>query len=423
MRMPDATWARSLVALSMLSLLVASCAGPAAAAEVRSSAPRAAADPAAARDAQDALDAFSADLYATLARTPGNLVLSPYSVAVALAMTRAGAVGKTRSEMDAVLRASSAKDLDAAFNALEQALARRPGTYELGDQKLPLELATANRLWGQKGTPFEAPFLDTLASSYGAGMQIVDYIGATEDARKTINAWVADKTKDRITDLIPQGALDQMTRLVLTNAIYLKASWVNKFDDAHPGAFHRADGSEVQAQLMRLNETLPYAKADGYQAVRLPYAGGLSMLVVVPDAGTLAAFEKGLDGARLRAIAGGLAPRAVHLAMPKFTFRTEAALKDALSEMGMPTAFSDAADFSAMTTKEQLQVADVLHQAFIAVDEKGTEAAAATAVVMRATSAPLDPVELTVDRPFLFLITDDETGAVLFMGRVVDPTA
>lgn len=415
--------ARVTVALAILATVVSSCAAPAAAGEIRSNAARAAADPAAADDVGPALDAFAADLYRTLARKPGNLVLSPYSVAVALAMTRDGAAGETRAQMDAVLHASMAKDLDAGFNALEQALAKRPGKYEVGDQTLDLDLATANRLWGQKGFSFEAPFLDGLSAYYGAGMQIVDYERATEDARRTINAWVAGRTHDRIKDLIPQGAIDDMTRLVLTNAIYLKASWLTRFDDAQPGAFHRADGSEVQAQLMHLAEPLKYGKASGYQAVQLPYAGGLSMVVIVPDAGTLGAFERELDGARLQAIVGGLAQRHVQLWMPKYTFRTQASLKEALSAMGMPIAFSDAADFSGMSKQQQLQIADVLHQAFIAVDEKGTEAAAATAVVMRVTSAPLDPVELRIDRPFLFLIRDDDTGAILFMGRVVDPTS
>ena len=254
-------------------------------------------------------------------------------------------------------------------------------------------------------------------------MQIVDYKTAHEAARRTINDWVAARTKDRIKDLIPQGVLDGLTRLVLTNAIYLKAAWLHPFDDAVPGTFHRADGSGVQAQLMSQREDLAYGAGDGYQAVRLPYVGGLSMVVIVPDAGKLDSFERGLDGASLRRIANGLSSVQVTLSMPKFSFRSKAMLKDALSELGMPIAFTGDADFSGMTKQEPLEIAEVIHQAFIAVDEKGTEAAAATAVVMRGTAAPLRQVELKIDRPFLFLIQDDETGAILFMGRLADPKA
>lgn len=411
-----------LVLLVAVVGLIASACGPAAAAEVRSNAPRAAADAAASKKASAALDAFALDLYRRVAEKPGNVVLSPYSVAVALAMTRAGAAGVTASQMDAVLRTAIAGDLDAGYNGLEQALAKRPGKYKVGDQSLDLELATANRLWGQNGFSFEQAFLDRLASSYGAGMQIVDYEKATEAARRTINEWVASRTKDRIKDLIPDGVLDARTRLVLTNAIYLKASWMVRFDDAVSAPFTRLDGSRVDAQLMHESETLRYVSADGYQLAAIPYAGGLSMLVVLPDPGRFAAVESALDGAKLRAAIDSLKPRAVNLSLPKFTFRSEARLKDVLTAMGMPVAFSDAADFSGMTKQDSLAIAEVLHQAFIAVDEKGTEAAAATAVVMRLTAAPQAPVDLRVDRPFLFAIQDEETGALLFLGRVTDPT-
>jgi serpin B len=414
---------RVLAPFLVLALVVSACGAKAEASEVRSDAPRAAADAAAAKPAGTALDAFSADLYKVLAREDGNLVLSPYSVAVALAMTRAGASGETARQIDAVLHAALAGDLHSGFNALDQAIAKRPGKYPFGDRTIDLELATANRLWGQKNFVFEKTFLDVLASRYGAGMQIVDYERAAEDARKAINDWVAQRTKDRIKDLIAPGVLDDSTRLVLTNAIYLKANWIFAFADATPGPFTRKDGSKVQAQAMRLSDSLRYGAGPGWQAVQLPYAGGLSMVVLVPDAGTLGAFEAALDGTRIRAMTAGLSTAQVNLSLPKFQFRSRAELKGALSAMGMPIAFTDKADFSGMTTQEPLEIAEVLHQAFIAVDEKGTEAAAATAVVMRATSAPIKVVDLNVDRPFLFVIRDDETGAVLFMGRVLDPTA
>jgi serpin B len=414
---------RLIVVTLLAGLIVSACGGPAAAREIRSSASRASADPAAAQDLRPAMDAFSADLYRIVARQPGNLVLSPYSIGAALAMSRAGAAGETARQLDAVLHAALAKDLHAGFNALDEALARRPGKYRVLDQSIELELATANRLWGQKDFSFEAAFLDRLAGSYGAGMQIVDYKTDHEAGRRTINDWVAARTKDRIKDLIPQGVLDARTRLVLTNAIYLKAPWLLPFDPAAAATFRRADDSAVQAQMMSQSVSLAYGRGDGYQAVRLPYAGGLSMVAILPDAGTLGAFERSLDGAALRRIVSGLAAKPVVLSMPRFSFRSKAALKDALGELGMPIAFTDRADFSGITREEPLAITDVLHQAFIAVDEKGTEAAAATAVIFHAISAPLQPVVLTLDRPFLFLIQDDETGAILFMGRLADPTA
>lgn len=414
---------RPIVAAAIAGLVLSACGGPAAAQEIRSDLPRSSPDPAAAQDIRAATDAFSADLYRILAREPGNVVLSPYSVAVALAMTRTGAAGETATQMDKVLHAALSKDLHAGFNALDQALAKRPGKYKVGDLTLELELATANRLWGQKDFAFERAFLDTLAKEYGAGMQIVDYETAHEAARRTINDWVAARTRDRIKDLIAEGVLDSRTRLVLTNAIYLKAAWMLQFNDAVPGTFHRADGSQVQAELMSMSEILGYRAGDGYQAVRVPYAGGLSMVVIVPDAGKLSTVERGLDGAALRRIASGFTNTQVVLTMPKFSFRSNATLKSALSEMGMPIAFTDRADFTGMTKQGPLEIAEVIHQAFIAVDEKGTEAAAATAVVMRLTSAPQRQVELKIDRPFLFTIQDDETGAILFMGRLADPKA
>jgi serpin B len=394
---------------------------------VRSEAPRAAADSQAGQDTVAAVEAFSADLYAVLARDEGNLVFSPYSAAIALAMTRAGAVGETADQMDAVLRADLTRDLHAGFNALEQSLAERPGEYSIGDEKVELELATVNQLWGQRGFPFEAAYLDRLATHYGAGMRLVDFVGAREEARAAINESVADQTRDRIPELIPAGVLDELTRLVLTNAIYLKAPWQHPFaDDATaPGPFHRLDGSQTQADLMRLDARLRYGDGAGYEVVELPYVGrDLSMVVIVPDQGTFEAFERGLDGARLRDAIDSLGDAQVNLRLPRFEFRRQAMLKNALSELGMPIAFTDDADFSGMSPRgDELLIQEVVHEAFISVDEAGTEAAAATAVVVGIVSAPAVTVDLTVDRPFLFLIRDDETGAILFLGRVLDPSA
>ncbi len=414
--------ARAVLAVILSALFVASCV-PSEAAELRSNAPRQTANAEAGRDAATAIEAFAADLYAALAKKPGNLVLSPYSVAVALAMTRAGAAGETARQIDAVLHANGIADLHGGFNALDQTLARRPGKYTVGQRTAQLELATANQLFGQKDYPFEPSFLDLLASRYGAGMRIVDYVGATEDARSQINRWVKQRTRDRIPELIAKGVLDEMTRLVLTNAIYLKAEWLNLFNENGTAAapFRRLDGSRTQAQLMSASADFRYAKGAGYQAVELPYAGGLSMLVVVPDEGRFQDVEGGFDAARLRTVLDGLRQTQLQLRFPKFEFRTRAGLKETLIALGMPVAFTGSADFTAMSPRgRELFVQDVVHEAFISVDEDGTEAAAATAVVIGRVSAPAD--SLTVDRPFLFLIRDTETGALLFMGRVVDPT-
>lgn len=387
---------------------------------------RVAADPGAAARGSAALEALSVDLYKELGQKPGDLVFSPYSIVMALAMARAGAVGQTATEMDRVLHAQLAGDLDQGLNALDQALAKRPGTYEIpGNPPAELVLGTANQLWGQRGTKFESPFLDRLAMHYGAGMQVVDYIRATEQARADINKWVAQRTRDRIPELIPNGVLDELTRLVITNAVYLKAQWTLAFSEGAtaPAPFHRPDGTTTQVQMMQRSGYAPYGSGSGYQAVRLPYHGGLSMVVVVPDAGTFERFERALAPGSLKSITDSVDQGTyVILGLPKFEFRTEVELSDALKRLGMPTALTpEVADFSGITKTEPIFIANVLHEAFISVDEKGTEAAAATAVAFGATGGPDQIVELTVDRPFLFFIQDDATGAILFLGRVVDP--
>lgn len=389
---------------------------------VSSNVARAGAVPEASTRTATALEALALELYGELAREPGDLVFSPYSIAVALAMTRAGASGETARQMDAVLHADAAGDLDTAMNALDQALARRPGSYPFGQGTVPLELATANQLWGQQGTEFGQEFLDRLAAYYGAGMRIVDYVHARDEARNRINDWVSERTRARIPELIPEGVLDETTRLVLTNAIYLKAKWAHSFSEARPAPFHRLDGTTTQAQVMRRGGYAGYARAAGYQAVQLTYVGGLSMLVIVPDSGSFASFEASLrEPGRLRAVTESLVPTYVNLGLPRFEIRRAEKLRAALSRLGMPIAFTEQADFSKMSPRAPMLIQEVVHEGFIAVDEHGTEAAAATAVIGGATGGPSAWVDLTVDRPFVFLIRDDETGAILFMGRVLDP--
>ncbi len=371
--------------------------------------------------------AFALDLYHRLESREGNLFYSPYSISAALAMTYAGAEGKTAEEMAAVFHFLMEENrLHPAFNALDQHL------ESLAKQEIPddagevFQLNIANAIWGQKDFHFENGFLDVLAANYGAGLRLVDYVQSPEESRVTINDWVSDQTRERIQDLIPQGAIDSDTRLVLSNAIYFKATWLEPFEESltEDGIFHGLDGQEINTPMMSLGSdaSFPYYQGDGFQVVDLPYLGGqVSMLVLVPDQGNFNNFESGLDPAVLDQIVAGLAYRPMYLTFPKFEFESEISLGQTLAEMGMPSAFNDGADFSGMTGQKDLFISDVFHKAFVSVDEEGTEAAAATAVVMSLTSAPADPLRLVVDRPFLFLIRDHQTNSILFMGRVVEP--
>jgi len=250
-------------------------------------------------------------------------------------------------------------------------------------------------------------------------------VRAPEEARVTINEWVSEQTEGRIKDLIPPGAIDALTRLVLTNAIYFNAAWSRPFEEerTEDAPFYRLDGSQVTVPMMRQVESFGYATGEGYQAVELPYDGHeLSMVILVPKEGEFETFEAALDVQRLEAILQDLRYTQVALSMPKFEIESSFSLVDALAAMGMPVAFSDEADFSGMTGSRDLTISDVVHKAFVSVDEAGTEAAAATAVIMKLTSAPMEPVEMRIDRPFLFAIRDLQTGALLFVGRVVDPS-
>jgi len=368
--------------------------------------------------------AFALNLYQALKGRPGNLFFSPYSISQALAMTYAGARGETEQQMAQALYFNLPQaGLHPSFQSLDQDLARR-GQGAQDQDAQGFRLNVANALWGQQGYQFLPAFLDLLSQSYGAGLQFVDYINAAEQARTTINDWVSQQTEGKIKDLIPAGELDSLTRLVLTNAIYFNAAWATPFDEraTQDGVFTRLDGSQVQVPMMKQTGSLGYAGGSGYQAVELPYDGyELSMVILLPAQGKFAAFEDSLDAARTEAILKELAPGQVALTMPRFKFDSQFSLKDALSEMGMPLAFTSDADFSGMTGNRELFISAVLHKAYVSVDEAGTEAAAATAVEMSLTSAPASPVEVTVDRPFLFLIRDLKTGTLLFLGRVVDP--
>ncbi len=368
--------------------------------------------------------AFALDLYGLLYDEKQNLFYSPYSISLALAMTYAGARGSTEQQMAQALHFTLAQErLHAALNALDQALASRGQDLE-EDQRFRLNVA--NALWGQQDYAFLAAFLDTLAENYGAGMRLVDYQSAPEAARQTINEWVEQQTEDRIKDLLPAGSITPLTRLVLSNAIYFNAAWMHPFQESatEDGDFHLLDGKTVTVPMMRQSERFGYYAGDGYQAVELPYVGGeMSMVILLPDAGAFDAFATGLDAQQLAGITEQLGSQQVLLTMPRFEYESGFELKKALTSLGMVEPFSMEADFSGMTGKPELFIDDVYHKAFVAVDEEGTEAAAATAVVMQLTAAPAVPVEVTVDRPFIFLIRDIETGAVLFLGHVTNPAA
>jgi len=368
--------------------------------------------------------AFAFELYQALREEEGNLFYSPHSISVALAMTYAGARNQTAEQMANTLQFLLEQErLHPAFNWLDAALAKR-GEGAEGKDGEGFRLNIVNAIWGQKDYSFLSTFLDVLAENYGAGLRILDFINETEKSRLTINQWVSDQTEGRIKDLIPQGAIDALTRLVLTNAIYFNAAWEYPFDEdmTADGLFYLLDGGQVTVPMMKQTESFGYTEGEGYQAVELQYDGNeLSMVILLPEAGQFQTFEEGLQAQQVRDIISGLQDTQVALTMPKFEFDSEFSLKDTLAEMGMPVAFSAAADFSGMTGTPDLCISEVLHKAFVSVDEAGTEAAAATAVIVGETGMPGQPVEVTIDRPFVFLIRDIDTGAVLFVGRVMNP--
>jgi serpin B len=377
--------------------------------------------------------AFAFDLYHELSGAYENLFYSPYSISLALAMTYGGARGDTELEMARTMHYDLAQaQLHAAFNALDQELESRGDPIQMPDgEQEGFILNIANSIWGQYDYAFLEAYLDLLALNYGAGLRTVDFVGAAEEARQEINSWVSDETEERIKDLIPEGALDAMTRLVLANAIYFNAAWMHPFEESETqdatfyllgsGSRH---GGEVTVPMMRQTEGMGYVQGDGYQIVERAYVGGsMAMDIILPDAGQFTAIEAAMDDAWLADALAGLLYGQIDLSMPRFEFESEVGLTQVLQDMGMPTAFSDAADFSGMDGTGGLFISDVLHKAFVSVNEEGTEAAAATAVIMSLTSAPAEPVRVSVDRPFIFLIRDLQTGAVLFVGRVMNPAA
>ncbi len=382
-----------------------------------------------AAEAAAGINAFGFDLHRALAKSGGNVVFSPTSIAIALGMARAGARGETAAQMDGVLRDVASDEHANWLNSLEQALSARSGTFE-DDQGTTHELTLdlTNAAFAQRDYAFEDAFLEALASRFGAGVNLVDFATDPQAARLLINAWASEQTRERIPEVLKPDDVSAATRLALVNAIYLKAPWYRPFP-AHQTStdpFTRPDGSVIDVPTMHSSEGASCATGEGWGAMDLPYLGHtLSMLVVVPD--DLVAFEADLDADRLASIDRAFTDQVAvaDVSLPKFDFETRKSLISILVKLGMPNAFDPgAADFSGMTAEDRLYIGMVIHQANISVDEKGTEAAAVTVVGMDSSGGgPTDVCTVRADRPFLFAIRDRETGAILFMGRVVDPAA
>ncbi|MEC7519781.1 MAG: serpin family protein [Myxococcota bacterium] len=369
---------------------------------------------------------FGVDFYQRLREREGNLVMSPGSIDIAFAMTWAGARGETAEQMSRVFHFGG--DADALHAAAQAQLAR------WNDQdRDTYELRVANRLFAKAGMDLQPDFVTLTRDRYQAPVELLSFT-PPDAARVHINEWVAGQTNDRIDELLPEGSIDELSRLVLTNAVYFLGNWATQFDEdqTRDEPFHVDGGDGVAVPMMHMTHTLGYAERDGVALLEMPYAGGdLAMVVVLPEARDgLGAVEEGLTAAQLEAWTTGLPEQQVQVTLPRFRIEMDApiAMKPTLIEMGMPLPFTPAADFSAMSNPasadDQLYIDDAYHRAFIDVNESGTEAAAATAVVMRvrgAAAAPPEPPRFTADHPFLFLIRDTQTGSILFMGRVNDP--
>lgn len=379
---------------------------------------------------------FGFELYEQLrgADAEANLFFSPYNLSSVLAMVYAGAEGETRAELrDGLHFLDEDDDLHAALNAIDTTLQSEKASQKGGKGGDEEEGATnvvesANGIWAQKDLTFKETFLDALALHYGAGVHQVDFREAAQTARETINEWVEEKTRGKIADLIPEGAVDSQTRAVLTAALYFQRQWLSPFDEnatkEEEFANRSGESTEVEMMYQKERDGFEYAEGESYVAVELPYGeNAFSMVVVLPDEGSFDAVEGRVDAEFVLSLFDDLAPRAVELELPKFELTSQFSASKHLAKLGVKTPFTRSADFSGMTSDEELLIDDVLHKAYVSVDEKGTEAAAASAVAMRATSLRADEPQyekVTVDRPFLFVIRHRETDTVLFVGRVVE---
>ena len=374
-------------------------------------------------EAVNGSNAFAVDLYAQLRAQPGNLFFSPESISTAFGMAYAGANGQTATEMEHVFHFTLPPDrLHPAMGAL---LAQMNGQHE------GYELHVADALWAQQGASFLPDYLKLVQTDYGAGFRQVDFKTSPDVVRATINEWIADQTNDKIQGLLGPGSVTAATRLVLTNAIYFKGTWLDQFNPMHTEdeEFHLTAKQSVKTQMMNRNGGYSYCDGSSSSWNEPPYKGELSMVVLLPrEIDGLPALEKSFTAANASTWIKKLAPvEKVILTLPRFTMTQQFELSGTLSAMGMPQAFSSAADFSGMTGKPDFAISAAIHKAYIDVNEQGTEAAAATAITMVATAMqrPIDeppPIVFDADHPFLFLIRDTNSGAILFLGRVTDPT-
>jgi len=358
-------------------------------------------------DPAESVNELAFDLYRKLAgQEDGNLFFSPYSISSALAMTYGGARGETAEQMEEVLHFGGPETTHLSFSYLRE-------TLNNIQKEGHVQLSIANSLWPQKDYPFLPAYLTLIKKYYGCEITPVDYKADAEDARRRINTWVENQTNDKIKDLIAEGFLNAQTRLVLANAIYFKGDWASQFkqEATHPAPFTLIDGTTVDVPMMSQAADFKMARTETVQALELPYeSGDLSMIILLPNPGEKPALTS-LDDLEFREME-------VMVQLPKFKIETEFYLGKTLSALGMPLAFSGKADFSDMDESHNLSIDEVIHKAFIEVNEEGTEAAAATAVGIRATSMP---PQFIADHPFLFLIRENSTGTILFIGRITDP--
>lgn len=366
-----------------------------------------------------AVNNFTLDLYAQLGARPGNVFASPFSAHTALAMTYAGARGRTAAQMAKVMHL--AEHGPAIHNALGQLVAKL--TAATGDG---CELRVANGLWAQQGFRFLPSYLDVLRTGYGAEPNQVDFVDMPEPARAKINAWVEEQTRERIKDLVPPDMITPESRLFLINAVYFLGDWAQPFarQGTRPGPFTRADGRITTVPLMQQTGRFLYAEAPDMQVLEMPYVGErLAMTILLPRRHDgLAELEARLSIENLALWLGGGHVRQVRTTMPKFRLESTVDLAQPLRTMGMPDAFTTGADFSGMTGGRDLFISGVVHKAFVEVDEEGTEAAAATGIGVSLTSMPTEPPpEFKADRPFVFLIRDRTSGTILFIGRLAEP--
>jgi len=368
--------------------------------------------------------AFALDLYGQLKTRPGNLFFSPYSISTALAMTYAGARGETEKQMARVFHFDKDRhQVHTSFGELQ---------HELNEasQQQGIELSIANSLWAQKGHPFLAEFVETAKREYQANINQADFKTGAEAARGEINDWVAQKTRDKIQNILPSGSLGGMTRLVLANAIYFKGVWATPYDKDQTSVqpFHVSSASKVDVPLMHHFDTVKYMENTNFQAVELPYkSNGLSMVILLPrQINGFGALENELAPALLSRSLSQMKQQKAEIFLPRFKLESSFELNDTLSQMGMPDAFGEKADFSGMDGTRLLYLSGVFHKAWGEVNEEGTEAAAATAVTVRASAImkpPPPPPVFRADHPFIFLIRDTRSSSVLFVGRLANPAS